>query len=216
VDDVIFRASASRTSRSSRTSKTNMSVTKRDLPEIHVRRETKYGMDPNAAGINYNHVPEEYLLSLSDDSDYCSSDWDFDSDDELDAEDIKKEAMIGYFLISFTTIFMTFLIVAYLQSTSIPLCICHSLHPKYNASAEYSQVQQLCETTHKLNERDEAHCLQLIILMQRNDKIIVEDAFDGSCSIQMMTYDIREPNMEIVCNNGSLSGTDFDNITLID
>ena len=142
VDDVIFRASASRTSRSSRTSKTNMSVTKRDLPEIHVRRETKYGMDPNAAGINYNHVPEEYLLSLSDDSgklmhlgiflraspdtwflDYCSSDWDFDSDDELDAEDIKKEAMIGYFLISFTTIFMTFLIVAYLQSTSIPLCI---------------------------------------------------------------------------------------------
>ena len=55
--------------------------------------------------------------------DYCSSDWDFDSDDELDAEDIKKEAMIGYFLISFTTIFMTFLIVAYLQSTSIPLCI---------------------------------------------------------------------------------------------
>ena len=68
VDDVIFRASASRTSRSSRTSKTNMSVTKRDLPEIHVRRETKYGMDPNAGGINYNHVPEEYLLSLSDDS----------------------------------------------------------------------------------------------------------------------------------------------------
>ena len=45
-----------------------MSVTKRDLPEIHVRRETKYGMDPNAGGINYNNVPEEYLLSLSDDS----------------------------------------------------------------------------------------------------------------------------------------------------
>ena len=45
-----------------------MSVTKRDLPEIHVRRETKYGMDLNAAGMNYNHVPEEYLLSLSDDS----------------------------------------------------------------------------------------------------------------------------------------------------
>ena len=45
-----------------------MSVTKRDLPEIHVRRETKYGIDPNAGGINYNNVPEEYLLSLSDDS----------------------------------------------------------------------------------------------------------------------------------------------------
>ena len=45
-----------------------MSVTKRDLPEIHVRRETKYGIDSNPAGINYNHVPEEYLLSLSDDS----------------------------------------------------------------------------------------------------------------------------------------------------
>ena len=55
--------------------------------------------------------------------DYCSSDWDFESDDELDAEDIKKEAMIGYFLITFTTIFMAFLIVAYLLSTSIPLCI---------------------------------------------------------------------------------------------
>ena len=27
--------------------------------------------------------------------------------------------------------------------------------------------------------------------MQRNDKIIIEDAFDGSCSIQMMTYDTR-------------------------
>ena len=45
-----------------------MSVTKRDLPEIHVRRETKYGIDSNPTGINYNHVPEEYLLSLSDDS----------------------------------------------------------------------------------------------------------------------------------------------------
>ena len=55
--------------------------------------------------------------------DYCSSDWDFESDDELDAEDIKKEGMIGYFYISFTAIFMTFLIVAYLQSTYIPLCI---------------------------------------------------------------------------------------------
>ena len=28
--------------------------------------------------------------------------------------------------------------------------------------------------------------------MQRNDKIIIEDAFDGSCSIQMMTYDTRK------------------------
>merc|ERR1712235_204527 len=73
----LARASASRTSRSSRTSRTNMSVTKRDLPEIHVRRETKYGIDSNPTGINYNHVPEEYLLSLSDDSDYCSSDWVF-------------------------------------------------------------------------------------------------------------------------------------------
>ena len=46
-----------------------MSVTKRDLPEIHVRRETKYGLDHNGhEAINYNHVPEEYLLSLSDDS----------------------------------------------------------------------------------------------------------------------------------------------------
>ena len=57
------------------------------------------------------------------DLDYCSSDWDFESDDELDAEDIKKESFIGYFLISFTIIFMSFLIVAYLQSFSIPLCI---------------------------------------------------------------------------------------------
>ena len=66
--------------------------------------------------------------------------------------------------------------------------------------------------------------------MQRNDKIIVEDAFDGTCSIQMMTFDTRnifwnispyhikllkssswsfkkiqrEPNMEIVCNNETL------------
>merc|ERR1712235_18713 len=195
----LARASASRTSRSSRTSRTNMSVTKRDLPEIHVRRETKYGMDPNAhGGINYNNVPEEYLLSLSDDSDYCSSDWDFESDDDMDAEDIKKESFIGYCLISFTVIFMSFLIVAYLQSTSIPLCICHSLHPKYNSSSEYSHE---CETTHKLSERDEASCLQLIILMQRNDKIIIEDELDGSCSVQMETFDTREPNMEIVCNN---------------
>ena len=55
--------------------------------------------------------------------DYCSSDWDFDSDDDMDADDIKKEAAIGYFLISFTIVFISFLIVAYLQSTSIPLCI---------------------------------------------------------------------------------------------
>ena len=45
-----------------------MSVTKRDLPEIHVRRESNYGIDTNVDCINYNHVPEEYLLSLSDDS----------------------------------------------------------------------------------------------------------------------------------------------------
>ena len=124
------------------------------------------------------------------DLDYCSSDWDFESDDELDAEDIKKESFIGYFLISFTIIFMSFLIVAYLQSFSIPLCIWtgfemlyskdsptttrprksaikplevsiprlgHPMHPKHNASSEYSHE---CETTHKLDERDEANCLR--------------------------------------------------------
>ena len=52
-----------------------MSVTKRDLPEIHVRRETKYGIDSNPTGINYNHVPEEYLLSLSDDSGKLMAPW---------------------------------------------------------------------------------------------------------------------------------------------
>ena len=48
------------------------------------------------------------------------------------------------------------------------------MHPKYNASAEYSQVKQLCETTHKLDERDEAHCLRKSFRRHENPSMNID------------------------------------------
>ena len=45
------------------------------------------------------------------------------SDDEMDPEEMKKESIIGYVLIIWTVLFVSFLIAAYVKTSTTPLCI---------------------------------------------------------------------------------------------
>ena len=136
---------SSRFSRSSRVKPERHEGTS-DVPKIMMHRETNYGQNPYGNGQNQMpNLPDEYLLTLSDDSgwffkstltlsltflDYCSSDWDTDSETSLDPEEMKKEGRIGYFLLAFTFVYLSMLITAYVLTSATPLCVCHPNHPK--------------------------------------------------------------------------------------
>jgi len=148
-----------------------------------MRRETHYGQNqmPN--------LPDEYLLTLSDDSDYCSSDWESETDTELDPDEMKKEGRLGWGLFIFTIVYLAVLITAYIVTTDTPLCVCHDAHPEHNIST----YMDYCDTDkYKLEEGSIKYkkCTQYIkeTRTKIDDKMLINDTFDGeNCTMQLIT-----------------------------
>ena len=72
-------------------------------------------------------------------SDYCSSDWESDTDSEMEPEEVKKEEIIGKSLLIGIMVYLGLLITAYIFTTVTPLCVCHPDHPDYSTTS-YKQL----------------------------------------------------------------------------
>ena len=143
---------ASRFSRTSRVKPEEQN----ESPKIVLRRETgaqQSNFDVYGGGPEIN-LPDEYLMTLSDDSgnfrpsfknvrntvsDYCSSDWESDTDSEMEPEEVKKEEIIGKSLLIGIIVYLGLLITAYIFTTVTPLCVCHPDHPDYSTTS-YKQL----------------------------------------------------------------------------
>ena len=167
------------------------------MPKIIMRRETHYGQNQGMP-----NLPDEYLLTLSDDSDYCSSDWESDTDTELDPDEMRKEGRLGWALFSFTIVYLAVLITAYVVTSETPLCVCHEDHPKYNTSAYKDTYCTYDKYRLEKGSINYKKCAQYIKGTPKlYETLQINDTFDADqCTMQYTEIEGMENQFTISCN----------------
>ena len=167
------------------------------VPQIIMRRETHYGQSQGMP-----NLPDEYLLTLSDDSDYCSSDWESETDTELDADEMKKEGRLGWGLLIFTVVYLAALITAYVITTDTPLCVCHEAHPQYNTTVYKNSHCTLDKYKLEKGSVKYKKCVQFINSQADTEVALLNDTFLGdSCTMNLRRHTFNGTNFIFECNN---------------
>lgn len=124
----------------------------------------------------------------------------------LSEKELKTEHFIGYFITTFTMVFVVFLILGYMAQRDIPFCDCvkydtgNSTNVYENGTFIDHDLQNKCNGVY-LNKDDVRRCEDYYAKNEPEEETLVEKTFSGDCRFTFMLTKYGETDFNVKCNH---------------